>query len=279
MSVLDKVTAADVVCEPFPHIVVPNALDDDVSRRLIAEFPPVDVVTEGQDPGSNLRFSYPAHKAADDVRVSQSWERVLREHVSQEFFDRLVHLFGDHIRREFPDFERRFGALDNLRAGVRGEHDFDSADVLLDAQICVNTPVRERATSVRGPHVDKEDKLFAGLLYLRTDHDDATGGDLEVFRIRDQKEIKFWGAHTTDDYVQPVSTVRYERNTLVLFLNSWKSIHGVTVRSVTPHPRLFMNLVAEVREPLFAIESRRPGPLRRIVNQVKRFLSPRPRAA
>jgi hypothetical protein len=51
--------------------------------------------------------------------------------------------------------------------------------------------------------------------------------------------------------VDVVNTVPYRVNHFMLGLNSMHSLHGVTERSVTPHPRLFFNLVAEVKADLF----------------------------
>ena len=60
---------------------------------------------------------------------------------------------------------------------------FADCEVLLDAQVCVNTPVLRAASSVRGPHVDKPNKLFAGLYYLRPPGDTTTvGGELQLYR-------------------------------------------------------------------------------------------------
>jgi hypothetical protein len=47
---------------------------------------------------------------------------------------------------------------------------------------------------------------------------------------------------------------------LVLFLNSIDALHGVSVRSTTNVPRYFLNLVAEVREPLFDLKGYQEKP-------------------
>ncbi len=186
-------------------------------------------------------------------------------------------MFRNHILELYPHFEDKYGRIETLRAGVRSEHDFHDADVLLDAQICVNTPVSIKPTSVRGLHVDKRDKLFAGLFYLRANNDDSQGGDLQLFRVKDRENIRFRGYYTVDEYVEPVATVPYSQNTLVLFLNSWESIHGVTIRSRTLHPRLFLNLLGEVRKPLFTLPRRRSQPWKRLAHRLQRFfVSPSP---
>jgi hypothetical protein len=45
---------------------------------------------------------------------------------------------------------------------------------------------------------------------------------------------------------QTVSTVKYEANTLVFFVNSNQAFHAVTRRSPTPYPRRFVNIVAQL---------------------------------
>ncbi len=272
MSLLSGIHESDVVAEPFPHVVVRNALDQALCARLMAEFPPVDVVSQGRGQGSNRRFSYAASKVMADARISDTWKQIVRQHIAQPFLDELLHVFRQPILALYPHFETTYGGLETLRAGVRGTHNFHDADVLLDAQICVNTPVTTRPTSVRGPHVDRADKLFAGLFYLRPEGDDSQGGDLQLFRVTDRDAIRFRGRYTTDDYVDPVATVTYERNTLIVFLNSWTSIHGVTVRSLTSHPRLFVNLIGEVRQPLFSLPRSRPRGWKRFTPRLPRWL-------
>lgn len=248
-SLLDRVRAADVRLDPFPHIAVTEALDPDLVARLQAEFPPLDVVAGDQRAANNRRMGMPARDVLDNPAVSDLWRQFIGRHVSQDFLDDLVRVFADGVRLAHPDLEERLGPLEELRAGVRGLD--DDADVALDAQISVNTPVRT-PTSVRGAHLDDPDKLFAGLFYLRRDDDDSSGGDLQLHRYRRGRR-GFRGPEIYDTFVEPVHTVRYASNTLVLFVNSPLSLHGVTVRSVTDVPRRFVNLIAKVREPLFDV--------------------------
>lgn len=248
-SLLDRVQAADVRLDPFPHIAVTEALDPALVSRLQEEFPPLEVIAGEQSSANNLRMGLSARDALGNPAVSELWRHFVAYHTSQSFLDDLLEVFGDAVRATYPDLEERIGPLDGLRAGVRGVD--EDADVLLDAQISVNTPVTT-PTSVRGAHLDDPDKLFAGLFYLRRDDDHSTGGDLELHRYR-RGPRGFRGPEIYDTFVEPVRTVRYASNTLVLFVNSPRSLHGVTVRSVTDVPRRFVNLVAKIGEPLFDI--------------------------
>src|SRR6476660_9088754 len=103
-SVLTGTGRERVVSEPFPHVVIENALDDDVCMELLEQFPPVEVVAEGADLGSNTRFSLPAHAARESDGVSDLWKQVVATHVSPQFLGELLATFGDEILRCYPDF-------------------------------------------------------------------------------------------------------------------------------------------------------------------------------
>lgn len=251
LSILKGVTRADVIAEPFPHIVVRNCLSDEQCRQLLGDFASLETITKGQPYESNQRFSYCAADVADNPDVSARWKEFIAYHSSSAFLQELLEIFAEHLPIEYPDVALFKGPLKNVRAGVRNVQTHDEADVLLDAQICVNTPVVGQASSVRGPHFDLPDKLYAGLFYLRHPDDDSTGGDLQLYTFKSGHAGGFEGQFIGDELVQPVATVPYERNTLVLFLNSERALHGVTPRGVTPYPRYFMNLVGEMRQPLF----------------------------
>ena len=240
----------DIVSKtPYPHLVARDVLPADLVARLNSEFPSLDRVAEGKPTGSNQRFSYAAHKALANPDVSETWKQLVADQLTQGFLDHFVRLFGDAIQQRFPDFASRFGEDLRLRAGVRRRGGFAAADVLLESQISVNTPVIE-TTSVRGPHIDMPDKLFAGLFYLRHPDDDSQGGDLQIHRYRNGNRC-LRGQFIDEQDVEVVDTVSYQSNVLVLFLNGADAIHGVTPRQPTQYPRLFLNLFGELQQPLF----------------------------
>src|SRR5262249_26258679 len=141
LSLLAKATREAVAWEPFPHLVIRDALPADACAQLLDEMPPLDVLAEGRALGSNERVSYPCHSACANPVVSRTWKRFLQEHVSQSFLDRLMQVFGPALTHVHPRFEQRCARVDRLRAGVRGIDDLDRVDVLLDAQVCANSPV------------------------------------------------------------------------------------------------------------------------------------------
>ena len=85
LSVLQRAKAADVCAEPFPHLVLRNALPDSLCNRLEASFP---------RPGSlgfdetknNFRWDYHARLVELDPTVPALWKDFICYHVSANFF-------------------------------------------------------------------------------------------------------------------------------------------------------------------------------------------------
>src|SRR5262249_17573323 len=229
-SLLAELGPESVVTDPFPHVVVRGALDDAHADRLLAAYPPIATITRATASEGNERFDYSAADSLRDPELADEWRSFVRGHTSTAFAHRLFEIFAEHLPDAVRATPHRSGWP---RAGIRGVDGKDVTDVLLDAQISVNTPVRTLST-VKGPHVDRPVALFAGLYYLRSPDDTSTGGDLEIYRaVGPDTFTSFDGQHVPDDAVEVVETVEYAHNTLVVFLNSLRSLHGVTPRSVT----------------------------------------------
>jgi hypothetical protein len=249
LSLLQRASKADVRSEPFPYIVIKNALPDDLYQELVTTRPSPALLGVDESK-NNWRWNHRAELVAKDERVPALWKEFIAYQASAGFFNEIVNLFFDQIHGFYP---KQFPSLDyaeKLRVGVRGMDSFRHKDVLMDAMISGNTPVQS-ATSVRTSHIDNGRKLFSGLFYMRRPEDDSSGGDLTISRYKNRttsvaaKSALFKGAYVDDSNLEVVETVKYEPNSLVLFLNSIDSLHGVTVRQPTQHGRFFVNLVVE----------------------------------
>jgi hypothetical protein len=255
-SVLRRARAADVVVDPFPYIVIDDALPDEICDALIAQYPPLDALAVDATE-NNSRWSVPAWHAQQNGRIARVWQDLVAYHASHAFFDDFVRVFGDHVVRLYPHVFPDIATLRAQRLGVRERDSMENCDFLLDAQISGNTPVRD-ASSVKTIHIDSEHKLFTALLYLRSPDDDSVGGDLDVVRFRAdltaaERRQRYDGMFVDDALTEHVTTVPYRRNTLFMFVNGLEALHGVTVRQPTQHLRLFLNLVGETRVKLFDV--------------------------
>lgn len=257
-TLLANVKRGQVLAEPFPHLVVENPLPPDLYLELVSAYPALEVITGGVEPSSNQRFSLSASEILGDAQISTLWQEFVRLHTSAAFYAQVIELFGDHIRAVYPSLEKKIGALGGLSTGIRQQDKSAGADALLDAQICVNTRVFGAPSSVRRAHVDSPDKLFTGLYYFRHPEDNSAGGDLEFYKFKGRPR-GFRVAEVEDRYVEVVKTIKYRPNTLVMFINNIRALHGVTERAVTPFPRYFFNLVGEVGKPLFDLGKYQKG--------------------
>ena len=69
---------AALMPNPYPHLVVEGALPTDVAATLLADMPPVHVLAQDQDVGSNVRFALPSPLALKDPRIAARWKEALQ---------------------------------------------------------------------------------------------------------------------------------------------------------------------------------------------------------
>lgn len=241
-SLLSGVTKAQVETDPFPHVVVRGALEKATADQLLAEIPPVDVITGGARYGSNEYFDYSAGQSLRDNSLSPLWRELLEVHSSASFAREAFDLFDEHL----PDAVRRIvNGVNGPRYGTRGIDDFTSCDVLVDAQIVLNTPVVGTPSSVKGAHVDRPRAFYGATCYLRKETDASEGGALELLRMRGSNLRRFDGLFVSDDEVEVVKTIPYEHNVFVFWPNSIDALHRVSPRSVTDNFRYYVNFLAQ----------------------------------
>jgi hypothetical protein len=249
-SILARLKAKDVVFEPQPYVVSTEALDPGYFQALADAYPAFETVA-GPGPWENNRaYLLQARDVIGNPKIPQIWQDFFAYHTSETFFREMLSFWRAGLEREYPDLERRFGKrLEAVTVGLRhrGKHktpENHEADAMMDVQFGVNSPVTA-PKSVRGPHVDDVWKLFAALLYFRLPEDDATGADLVLYRARNGSYVMDGRRDIPERYVDVYRVVPYRPNTLVMYLNTARSIHGVTPRSVTSVPRRYVNFQSE----------------------------------
>ena len=257
-TILDKITSSDVVTNPFPHVIVENALDEDLYLQL-AECFPQELLPEANQ--GNAYTYYKARKALREKKINRLWYEFIKLHTSNVFYQRFLEVFGYPLLNLHPDLEKRLGKkLENLKPKVRHSSKFSFSPLAIDCQLARCSPVTETGKAVRsqgndaGPHIDRPVALYAGLLYFRLPEDNSTGGDLQLYKtVTDHPKYDNTN-HVPDNMVECFRTIPYTGNTMVFFLNSPYSIHGVSLRSKTIFPRLHVNFISELKYPLFDIE-------------------------
>ncbi|MBM3281244.1 MAG: 2OG-Fe(II) oxygenase [Candidatus Harrisonbacteria bacterium] len=265
LFLLQKVTNTDVIHTPFPYFVIKNALPENIVSELVKKFPSTGKITKGQRYGSNERFDYTITDAASDSSLDSLWIDFLDTNSSDVFYEKIFELFDKDIAQLYPELSFRKNN-NYLKKGIRYQDPLWEDSINFDCHISINTPVTEKPTSVRKVHVDDPKKLFGGLWYLRDDDDQSTGGDLELYEYI--RTPKMFGQQVYENRVKKIKTVPYEKNLLIIFLNSFNSLHGVTIRGKTEKTRKFVNVVAELKNSLFDINSFQENFIERKIRQM-----------
>jgi hypothetical protein len=245
----DRLANATIKLEPFPHIVVPDALDPALYRQLCAGFPPFSRIgwnDPKRQPRSNSRYALSAAAMMADATMPEVWRAFVAAHSDGAFFDSVVSLFAAH----WP------AALRQALGGTFGGHTTErlvlhrarEARIALDARIEINCPVTADASSPRRAHLDTANRIYSGLFYLRHPEDDSTGGDLQLFRWKEGPIGEIQMFELPDDQVECVATIPYQPNLLVFFPQGIDAIHGVSVRQPTLHFRRYVFITAELAD-------------------------------
>jgi hypothetical protein len=242
LNVLRKARREDVRWDPYPHLVIENALDEETYAALEESFPSEEVIRSAKHVYN--RDQIQAWEGLEHPDVPPLWKAFMRYHVSPEFYRSMLDIFEPWVRQLYPWLEDEKGVpFETFTVGVRDPSAQELPDVCLDCQPGLNV-VSKEPVSYRTAHLDAHNKLFTGLFYMRIPGDDSAGGDFVLHRVK-QPPPQFETPTTiSEDQLEPVHTIRYGRNTAVFFLNSPLSIHSVTVRTGTNVPRRLVNLVA-----------------------------------
>ena len=219
--------------DPYPHVIIENALPQDLYDKLANEFP-VEQIKEHQPILEGHTHRYFAYDVLHLKKfpVSESWENFFREHTSQAYYDKIVDLFK--VRTDKTNVKVEVRSVNKKAGGL-----------VTDTQFVVHKPYE--AGTTRTTHIDNPQELYAGLLYFRQDGDESQGGDFEIFSVDTSPDVlKLKGREVKKDQQKKLAkTIKYKANTFVMFLNTDKSVHGVTPRTNAKMDRLSINIIAE----------------------------------
>ncbi|WP_265593583.1 hypothetical protein [Verrucomicrobium sp. BvORR034] len=267
--------------EPFPMLVVENALPSELYEALRSSLPGylenagifncirpalgLDHYPEGHpaslrdDLPDNTKMARRAFELLADPALPKVWGEFVRVNTGQEALQSMLHVFGKALLREHPDFEQRFGALSDLQAVQRYTRQLQSNEVELDTPLLLHTPVKGVVSQQRGPHLKTLDKPIEGFLYLAPVGFDGPEAVHEFFAVEEGAEPLFGaGLQTESKGLRLARTVPVRGNTLVIFLNTARSIQTIAPRSTTPFPLIAVEVLMQMQAPLFQVP-RRPS--------------------
>jgi len=97
-----------LVEDPFPHLVIEDALPARLIDTLLGEMPPAEVFTRDAPPGRNVRFALASPIALADPRPSAAWKAALSECTAgmDVLLAATLRRLGNHLMRTYPDSRR-----------------------------------------------------------------------------------------------------------------------------------------------------------------------------
>ena len=145
-------TNENIRLEPFPHLVVEDALDRAHYERLLRTRPRY----PGDPLSSNVRMPIPAWMFMSLEHYDPVWRNFAMAHTRPEITHHIAELFAEHWFQHLPNL-----APGMTQFGVLGRDGFDQADVLTDARLEIMSPVHGTPGSHRRGHVDTSNRLFS----------------------------------------------------------------------------------------------------------------------
>ncbi|KAK3244253.1 hypothetical protein CYMTET_46127 [Cymbomonas tetramitiformis] len=263
LSVLQNAKPEDVQLSPYPHLIVKNALPREIYNQLAAAYPGDKELYQisrgtGKQMKENWRYDIRGVQAmANRKKLSPLWIEFVKYHVSPAFYKEVIRIFGEAVKQHRPDIEiDNNKSLADLNVALRYTEDL-ATDLVMDCQVGMNSPSKSMST-VRGPHHDAPEEVWAGLLYFRQPKDKSKGGDLQVLGCKGEckevpehekrkRKMSTKQGHEHFDYrdLNVINTAKYEANTLAWFVNTPYAVHAVTPRQPTKFSRHLINFIAE----------------------------------
>jgi len=242
LDVTQSVTKDDLILDPCPYFYIKDALPWNLYDQLVAEYPESHMMQDGKTHFQARR--YRQHEFVPGT-ISPLWQEFVTYHNSQGYKNRVLDLFEPAIDKYYPELKNSLAtsAVSERHAGLPGT-------VQMEVQFVLNG---QQETTVRTIHIDNSRELFAGLLYMRRSEDISTGGDIQVFR-KIVAAPEFTGIREVNpDHVTLAGTVPYQANTMILFLNTADTLHGVTPRIGANCVRRYVNIDAHQDRKLFRL--------------------------
>ncbi len=223
---------------PFPMGIGADCFSKEIYEELAAMRPTWEYIAGDKKEENNKRIDLNAMTAYHIEGVPEIWKDFIDYHTSPDFYAQILKHFGGFFHQYYPN-------IDFIKLKSAPRYADVQADIWLDCQIGINTPVKEKST-VSKPHLDSPKSVWAGLLYMR-EPDDNAGGHFKTFKCRDLPIDKGKRQIEESGLIES-SKIFYNPNLFVCFMNSPFSIHSVTDREITDKPRLFVNFTLEFKD-------------------------------
>jgi hypothetical protein len=249
MNILKNFKKKNYSSNPYPFFTINNAFTEKEYRMLESDYKLIISLLKLNKNYSenNIRLQISSENFLNNNLLKKtSWYDFILFHNSKEFILSLFDIFYEDIIKYYPNLVGAINKKDNQNFNdIRTKNNLNKYEFISDVQPGINTPVYKKS-SVRGPHVDNPVELIGGLFYLREKSDTSEGGDL-IIHDTNEHEIYFEGKAEVQnlEVLKPVLKIPYSANHCVFFLNTLKSVHSISQRSMTNFNRNLTNIIIE----------------------------------
>jgi hypothetical protein len=209
--VIDRLRTSEVLEDPYPHYYLEDVFPSEYYQSLLRHLPDSSVY-DNLFAVTDLKLDHFRHR--DQRDLNEGWTEMLPEAIKG---------FWDDFNRWFMGPELAQAVLRTFAEPMRERFGDDESwpDVSVEAQF-----IRHRAGYFLGPHSDLYTKLVVLLFYLAPDDSLAHLGT-SLYRPKDRDFTCPDSKHYPfDDFVN-VKTAPYKRNSLLAFMRSDRSFHGL----------------------------------------------------
>jgi len=225
---------------PFPHICIDNALPDNVYRELEQTFPE-ELVMSTPPLDNGITYRYKSNPAMKDNNLPNIWQDFFEYHTSEEYFRKCIQIFEKDLLELYSSeiLHRMFTESVRVRKLQKG------GTFVTDCQYVIHKPVNEDNTT-RTPHLDNPGEIYAGLLYMKKQSDNSSGGNFVLHKTKNIERVYKKSGRSVDKiFCNPVKEILYKPNTFCMFLNVQNSVHSVTSRVNANTIRRSINIIGE----------------------------------
>jgi hypothetical protein len=230
---------SDFSADPFPHLCIKNCLPEEAYLKLEASFPDFNKCFDGLHTKNNQVFALPYKKVLGkefNEGVSDEWDAFLDYQSSPELISQVIGIFYKNLAHKGKKYHYLKEMLDSLEENIKTQTKFDgvSPTGFTNAipSININTvPTTDSVT--RSIHLDRSKNIYGGLLYFRSSEDVDNGGNFELYKWNTENDFLkrcYYESTVSGKHATLSKTVPYEKNTLVLFLNTIDALHAVSER-------------------------------------------------
>ena len=278
--------------EPFPHLIIEDALPKNFYKVLSDNFPKPPHKLELYD----NTICYTSDKNIyDNKNTHEYWTQILKYLASPEYSSKLLEIFKEQLIKRYPK-KFKINELTNKLSIKDNEEKIDSKLTGISSTMFYS-PVEKTSIpkKVNGKkleiHCDSATKLFTSILYFRDMNDKSLGGELllHAWKFRLPFEIKkiilTRGIHFINSiirnfqflFIKKKKSLKYKANCLVIFFGNEDALHSVDVREKGSPVRRSIHSGIHYNEDLWDSVSfidRKVGYLKNRYEKLRKYLNP-----